>query len=111
MENTIKKYTEQLARYKENRSQTVDTNTDAENELYDRLITQLASFVRDLKLIDVTHSSLPLRNESKSFFNVKNLADLKRLYPNGNLYTASLVDGYVKYFVDEKLVITKALMV
>lgn len=61
--------------------------------------------------IDYAHSSLQLRNESKSFFNVKNLADLKRLYPNGQLYTASLVDGYVKYFVDEKLMITKALMV
>jgi len=49
MKNTIQKYTERLAVLKENRANTVDTNTDAENEQYDRLIEQVAEFIRDLK--------------------------------------------------------------
>jgi len=53
MENTINKYTEKLAILKENREKTVDTNTDAENELYDQLIKQVAEFVRDLKQLNI----------------------------------------------------------
>ena len=63
------------------------------------------------KAINYTHCSTPLKRESKSFFNVKNLADLKRLYPNRDSYNADVCDGYIKYYVDKQLVITNALMV
>lgn len=49
MENTIKKYIDRLNTLKENRAQTSDTNNDAQNELYDRLINQVAEFIRDIK--------------------------------------------------------------
>ena len=61
--------------------------------------------------INYTRCSTPLKRESKSFFNVKNLADLKRLYPNRDSYNADVCDGYIKYYVDNQLVITTALMV
>lgn len=61
--------------------------------------------------INYTRCSTPLKHKSKSFFNVRNLADLKRLYPNKNSYNAKVCDGYIKYYVDEQLVITTALMV
>ena len=58
MENTIEKYTERLATLKINRAETVDTNTDAENELYDQLIKQVAEFVRDLKQLNILRVSI-----------------------------------------------------
>ena len=48
MKDLIEKYTNELKTLKENRAETVDTNTDAENELYDKLIHQTAKFLRDL---------------------------------------------------------------
>jgi len=51
MENTINKYTERLTILKENRAETVDTNTDAENKLFDQLVKYTAEFIVDLKKI------------------------------------------------------------
>ncbi len=53
MKQLIQKYTEQLAVLKENRANTVDTNADAENEQYDRLIRQVAGFIRELKQLNL----------------------------------------------------------
>ena len=53
MEKTIKKHTKRLAILKENRARTVDTNTDAENELYGQLIKQVAEFIRDIKQLNI----------------------------------------------------------
>lgn len=53
MEQLIQKYTEQLAVLKENRANTVDINNDAENEQYDRLIQQVAGFIRELKQLNL----------------------------------------------------------
>jgi hypothetical protein len=53
MENTIQKYAKRLAVLKENRASTVDFNTDAENEQYDRLIEQVAEFIRDLSQLNL----------------------------------------------------------
>ena len=73
------------------------------------LSKQIASMLE--KAINYTRCSTLLKRESKSFFNVKNLADLKRLYPNRDSYNADVCDGYIKYYVDKQLVITTALMV
>ena len=52
-EEMIKKYSERLKTLKTNRAETVDTNTDAVNELYDNLIQMTAEFIRDLKSLPV----------------------------------------------------------
>jgi hypothetical protein len=48
MEALLKKYKNKLETLKDNRAITVDINTDAENELYNQLIKQVAEFCRDL---------------------------------------------------------------
>ena len=53
MKFLTKKYVDRLETLKENRANTVDTNTDAENELYDQLIKQVAEFLRDLKFYNL----------------------------------------------------------
>lgn len=45
----LQKYIKRLAILKENRANTVDKNTDAENEQYDILIKYVAGFIKDLK--------------------------------------------------------------
>ena len=45
----IEKYKKRLEILKENRAQTVDTNTDCENAVYDDAINKVAEFIRDLK--------------------------------------------------------------
>ena len=52
-EEIIKKYSDRLKTLKTNRAETTDTNTDAENELYDTLIEANAEFIRDLKSLSV----------------------------------------------------------
>lgn len=52
-EEIIKKYSRRLKTLKTNRAETTDTNTDAENELYDTLIEANAEFIRDLKSLSV----------------------------------------------------------
>jgi len=79
------------------------------NKIYEKDFDNLANEL--LEAINYTRCSTPLKRESKSFFNVKNLADLKRLYPNRDSYNAAVCDGYIKYYVDKQLVITTALMV
>jgi D-ribose pyranose/furanose isomerase RbsD len=49
MKKLIDKYTKRLSVLKENRAQTVDTNTDSENAVYDDAINRVAEFIRDLK--------------------------------------------------------------
>ena len=51
MEKLIEKYKKRLEILKENRSQTVDTNTDCENAIYDDAINRVAEFIRDLKAL------------------------------------------------------------
>ncbi len=51
MKKILTKYLERLATLKENRSKTADTNSDAENEFYDKLIEQTAEICRDLKTL------------------------------------------------------------
>ncbi len=80
------------------------------DDLKKDLAEQIFQIENDLA-INYTRCSTPLKRESKSFFNVKNLADLKRLYPNKDSYNAKVCDGYIKYYVNDQLVITTALMV
>jgi hypothetical protein len=49
MKTLIDKYTKRLSVLKENRAQTVDTNTDSENAVYDDAINRVAEFIRDIK--------------------------------------------------------------
>jgi hypothetical protein len=54
MKTLIDKYTKRLSVLKENRAQTVDTNTDSENAVYDDAINRefrllFAEFIRDIK--------------------------------------------------------------
>jgi len=48
MNELIDKYYNRLNILKQNRASSVDSNTDAENELYDKLIHQISEFLRDL---------------------------------------------------------------
>ena len=47
--DVLEKYKERLAILKENRAETVDTNTDVENDAFDREIRQVAEFISDMK--------------------------------------------------------------
>ena len=49
MEKLIVKYKKRLEILKENRAQTLDTNTDCENAVYEDVINRVAEFIRDLK--------------------------------------------------------------
>jgi len=51
MEKLIKKHTDKLTVLKNNRAETVDTNTDDVNDFFDKLIQQGAEFLKDLKSI------------------------------------------------------------
>jgi AAA15 family ATPase/GTPase len=57
MKNLIKKYLDRLNNLKENRIDVVDIGSDAENEIYDKLIEVNAEFVRDLKVIEKTYTN------------------------------------------------------
>lgn len=46
--NLMEKYNKKLKILKDNRSLSEDTNTDAENELYDKTIHQIVEFMQDL---------------------------------------------------------------
>jgi hypothetical protein len=55
MEEQLEYYRTKLQNLKDNRAATVDTNTDAENELYDKLIEYTAEFCQSLnKLKEVS---------------------------------------------------------
>ncbi|MCK9574762.1 MAG: hypothetical protein M0R51_02150 [Clostridia bacterium] len=51
MEELLEKYKNRLHILKENRRITYDENTDAENELYDKLTKQCAEFCQDINKI------------------------------------------------------------
>ena len=51
MKELLEKYKNRLTILKDNRRITMDQNTDAENDLYDKLIRQCAEFCQDLNAI------------------------------------------------------------
>ena len=61
--------------------------------------------------INFTDSSLQLRKESKSFLNIKTIADLIRLYPEQSSYGIKCDKEYIHFSVNNKVVLTKALIV
>ena len=61
--------------------------------------------------INYTHCSTQLKRESKSFTNLKTIADIQRLYPNQESYGVSISDGLQKFYVNNEVIYTKALIV
>ena len=63
-----------------------------------------------LEAINFTRCSTELRRESKSFLNLKTIADIKRLYPNEASYGVSVNSRVMKFYVNNKVIHTKALI-
>ena len=58
--------------------------------------------------INNTNFCKGLRGESKSFFNLKTIDDIKRLYPNQESYGVSVSKGLLRFYVNDNLIHTKA---
>jgi hypothetical protein len=48
------------------------------------------------------------KRESKSFFNLKTIADIKKIYPNQESYGVSVSKGLLKFYVNNNVIYTKA---
>ena len=73
------------------------------------LVEELAEY--KVKNIEVIRCSTQLRRESKSFTDLKTIADIQRLYPNQESYGVSVSDGLQKFYVNNEVIYTKALIV
>jgi len=59
--------------------------------------------------MNYTTCSEQLSRKSKSFTNLKTIADIQRLYPNQKSYGMSASSGLLKFYVNNKVIHTKAL--
>ena len=82
-----------------------------EQEALDLLISEVKRLEAENVKLKLLQSSLQLRNKSKSFLNIKTLADLRLLYPKQSSYRIKRDGEFLHYFVNNKLVFTKALIV
>lgn len=83
-----------------------------ENNDVNTATNKIIEFIRDEKeAINFIRCSTQLRRESKSFTDLKTIADIQRLYPNQESYGVSVSDGLQKFYVNNEVIYTKALIV